>query len=811
MTRGDFVHLHLHTHYSLLDGAIRIPDLIAKAKEFKMPALAITDHGNLFGAMEFYSQVQASGIKPIVGCEVYVAPGARQNRSTTPGQPTSYHLVLLCENEKGYRNLCRLVTLGYTEGFYYKPRIDDELLKEYNEGLICLSSCLAGEIPVHLLRGEPKKAADRADWFRSIFDNGRYFLEIQHNGLEEQNKVNQGLIRLSRDMGIPLVATNDCHYMDKSDFRAHEILLCIQTGKKLDEAGRLSFETDQFYFKSPEQMAHECRDIPEAIKNSIVIADRCNLLLEFGQLHMPRFDLGTGETLRERLAKDARQGLEARLAKMRSIRKMDAALEDKYRKRLEHEIRLIQEMGFSGYMLIVADFIKFAKTNDIPVGPGRGSAAGSLVAYSLGITDIDPIRYNLLFERFLNPERKSMPDIDVDFCTEGREKVIEYVSKKYGEDHVAQITTFGRMQAKAVVKDTARVLGLPYAEADKIAKLIPDSLKTTLESALRDEPRLRQLVDESPQIADLINTAQCLEGLTRHASTHAAGIVISDKPLVEHLPLYVGNNGETVTQYDMTWVEKIGLVKFDFLGLKTLTVIDKAVKLIRQARGVDLDMAAIPLDDPETFELLSKGDTLAIFQLESSGMRDVLTKFKPSVFEDLIAILALYRPGPLESGMVDDFINRKHGRTPIEYPLPQLEHILSETYGVIVYQEQVMNIATALADYSLGEADLLRRAMGKKKPEEMAEQKSRFEKGAAKNKIDPQKAAYIFELMEKFAGYGFNKSHSAAYAMVTYQTAYLKTHYAPEFMAAQLSCESGNTDKITLYISECRNMGIEIL
>jgi len=811
MTRGDFVHLHLHTHYSLLDGAIRIPDLIAKAREYKMPALAITDHGNLFGAMEFYSQVQASGIKPIIGCEVYVAPGPRRTRSTTPGKPTSYHLVLLCENEKGYRNLCRLVTLAYTEGFYYKPRIDDELLGDYNEGLICLSSCLAGEIPTLLIRGDRKKAVERADWFRSIFDNGRYFLEVQHNGLDEQKKVNEALIKLSREMEIPLVATNDCHYMDKSDFRAHEILLCVQTGKRLDEAGRLSFETDQFYFKSPEQMAHEWRNVPDALKNSIKIADRCNLLLEFGQLHMPRFDLGTGETLRERLAKDAKQGLETRLAKMRSSQQIDAALEDKYRKRLEHEIRLIQDMGFSGYMLIVADFIKFAKTNDIPVGPGRGSAAGSLVALSLGITDIDPIRYNLLFERFLNPERRSMPDIDVDFCTEGRDKVIEYVSKRYGEDHVAQITTFGRMQAKAVVKDTARVLGISYAEADKIAKLIPDALKTTLESALKEEPRLRELVNESPQIADLISSAQCLEGLTRHASTHAAGIVISDKPLVEHLPLYVGNNGETVTQYDMTWVEKIGLVKFDFLGLKTLTVIDKAVKLIRQARAVVLDISNIPLDDPETFDLLSKGDTLAIFQLESAGMRDVLTKFKPSVFEDLIAILALYRPGPLESGMVDDFINRKHGRTPIEYPLPELEHILSETYGVIVYQEQVMNIATALADYTIGEADLLRRAMGKKKPEEMAEQKSRFEKGAAKNKIDPQKAAYIFELMEKFAGYGFNKSHSAAYAMVTYQTAYLKTHYKPEFMAAQLSCESANTDKITLYISECRNMGIEIL
>ncbi len=811
MGRKDFVHLHLHTHYSLLDGAIRIPDLIIKAKEYKIPALAITDHGNLFGAMEFYSQVQASGIKPIVGCEVYVAPSSRHVHSTSPGQPHSYHLVLLCENEKGYRNLCRLVTLGYTQGFYYKPRIDDELIGEYNEGLICLSSCLAGEVPTLVLRGEYKKAADRIDWFRSVFDNGRYFLEIQHNGLEEQNRVNEGLIKLSQEMGIPVVATNDCHYMDKTDFRAHEILLCIQTGKRLDDKDRLTFESDQFYFKSPEQMAHEFRDIPVALKNTITIADRCNLLLEFGQVHMPRFDLGTGETLRERLAKDAREGLESRLTKMKSTRSMEPSVEEKYRKRLDYEIRLIQDMGFSGYMLIVADFIKFAKINGIPVGPGRGSAAGSLVAFSLGITDIDPIRYNLLFERFLNPERRSMPDIDVDFCTEGREKVIEYVSKKYGEDHVAQITTFGRMQAKAVVKDTARVLGFSYAEADKIAKLIPDSLKTTLESALKEEPRLRELVNESPQIADLINSAKCLEGLTRHASTHAAGIVISDKPLVEHLPLYVGNNGETVTQYDMTWVEKIGLVKFDFLGLKTLTVIDKAVKLIRQSRGIDLDISNIPLDDPQTFDLLSRGDTLAIFQLESSGMRDVLTKFKPSVFEDLIAILALYRPGPLESGMVDDFINRKHGRTPIEYPLPELEPILAETYGVIVYQEQVMNIATTLADYTLGEADLLRRAMGKKKPEEMAEQKSRFEKGAAKNKIDPHKAAYIFELMEKFAGYGFNKSHSAAYAMVTYQTAYLKAHYKAEFMAAQLSCESGNTDKITLYISECRSMGIEIL
>ncbi|MCX5861657.1 MAG: DNA polymerase III subunit alpha [Deltaproteobacteria bacterium] len=811
MPRGDFVHLHLHTQYSLLDGAIRISDAVVKAKDYKMPALAITDHGNLFGAMEFYTVVQASGIKPIIGCEVYVAPGSRFTHSTRPGEPHSHHLILLCENEKGYRNLCRLVTKGHQEGFYYKPRVDAELLEEFNEGLVCLSSCMSGEIGVRILAGDEKGAEDKAAWYRGVFDDGRYFLEIQENGLENQRKVNQGILQLSKRLNIPLVATNDCHYLEKSDHRAHEILLCIQTGKKIDDPGRLIFDTDQFYFKSPEQMAHDFREVPEALRNTLAISERCSLLLEFGQLHMPRFDLGTGETLRERLEKDARDGLEQRINRLLQSGNIDPIGEQEYRKRLDHEILLIQEMGFSGYLLIVADFIRFARANRIPVGPGRGSAAGSLVAYCLGITDIDPIRYKLLFERFLNPERRSMPDIDVDFCTEGRERVIEYVSRKYGKDNVAQIITFGRMQAKAVVRDVARVMGLPYADADKIAKLIPDALRITLDTAIKEEPRLREMIERSPDVGDLINAARSLEGLTRHASTHAAGIVISDRPLVEHLPLYVGNNKETVTQYDMTWVEKIGLVKFDFLGLKTLTVIDQAVRLIEKSRGIELDMGSIPLDDRETFELLSKGDTLAIFQLESSGMRDVLTKFKPSVFEDLIAILALYRPGPLESGMVDDFINRKHGRTPIEYHLPELEPILKETYGVIVYQEQVMNIATALADYTMGEADLLRRAMGKKKASEMAEQKSRFEKGAARNKLDPEKAAHIFELMEKFAGYGFNKSHSAAYAMVTYQTAFLKTHYKPEFMAAQLSCESGNTDKIKVYISECREMGIEIL
>jgi DNA polymerase-3 subunit alpha len=810
MPTADFVHLHLHTQYSLLDGAIRIPDAIAKAKEYKMPALAVTDHGNLFGAMEFYTQVQASGIKPIIGCEVYVAPGSRHDQSSRAGEPTSYHLILLCENEKGYRNLCKLATQAYMEGFYYRPRIDRELLAEHHEGLVCLSGCLSGELALRILAGDEKGALETASWYRDLFTPERYYLELQQNGLEHQRKVNDVLVTLARKLDLRLVATNDCHYLEEQDHRAHEALLCIQTGKKLSDTNRMSFESSEFYLKSPERMAQDFRHFPEALKTTLQIADRCSLLLDFDQVFLPRFDVAAGETLRGIFEREVRAGFTAKMETLRKQGDFHDRDEKEYRARLDREITVIQEKGFAGYFLIVADFINFARTSGIPVGPGRGSAAGSLAAYCLGITDIDPIRYGLLFERFLNPERTSLPDIDVDFCMEGRDRVIEYVTEKYGRDKVAQIITFGRMQAKAVVRDVARVLGFPYADADRIAKLIPDELKITLAGALKEEPRLREEMQRNPDVADLIATAQSLEGLTRHASTHAAGIVISDRPLVEHLPLYRGNKGETLTQFDMTWVEKLGLVKFDFLGLKTLTVIDRAVRLIEESRGETLDVSKLPLDDEATYELLGHGDTLGIFQLESSGMRDILIKFKPSAFEDLIAILALYRPGPLESGMVDDFINRKHGRTPIEYPLPELEPILRPTYGVILYQEQVMSIATALADYSLGEADILRRAMGKKKAEEMAEQKNRFEKGAAKNKIDPRKATHVFELMEKFAGYGFNKSHSAAYAMVTYQTAFLKTHYPEEFMAAQLTCESGNTDKITLYTSECRERGIEI-
>ncbi len=811
MPKKDFVHLHLHTQYSLLDGAIRIPRLVERAHEYGMGALAITDHGNLFGAMEFYSQVQSHGIKPIIGCEVYIAPGSRLDQAARSGEVTAYHLILLCENEKGYRNLCKLVSDAYFEGFYYKPRIDKDLLEEHNEGLVCLSACLSGEVPYLLLHDRPGEARTQAEWFLEVFGRDRYYLELQENGLADQRKVNTRLIELARELDLKTVATNDCHYLDKDDHRAHEVLLCIQTGKQLSDDNHLRFETEEFYFKSPDKMAHDFREIPEALKTTKAIAERCSLLFDFDQIHMPRFDLGTGETLRERFDQDARAGFEQRIERLRTKGDLDEAKLPQYIERLDREIKLIQDMGFSGYFLIVAEFINYARREGIPVGPGRGSAAGSLAAYSLGITDIDPIRYDLLFERFLNPERKSMPDIDVDFCMHRRDKVIEHVAKKYGRDRVAQIITFGRMQARAVVRDTARVLGISYAEADRIAKLIPEELKITLDKALEKEPRLKEEAAENPEVDDLIKTAKTLEGLTRHASTHAAGIVISDKPLVEHLPLYKGHKGETLTQFDMNWVERIGLVKFDFLGLKTLTVIHNTVRLIEEARGIELVMDEIPLDDAETYEMLSHGDTLGVFQLESSGMRDILTKFKPSVFEDLIAILALYRPGPLESGMVDDFINRKHGRTAIEYPLPELEPILNETYGVIVYQEQVMSIAKTLADYSLGEADLLRRAMGKKKAEEMAEQKNRFENGARKNKIDPKKAGYIFDLMEKFAGYGFNKSHSTAYAMVTYQTAYLKTHYLPEFMAAQLSAESGNTDKVTTYISECRDRNVEIL
>ena len=812
MVHADFVHLHLHSQYSLLDGAIKLDELITRIKEFKMPAVAVTDHGNMFGAVEFYSQAMGAGIKPIIGCEVYVAPGSRYTKSNARGSSeASYHLILLCMNRTGYRNLCYLISAAYREGFYYKPRIDWELLEKHHQGLIALSACLGGELPTLINLNQPDEALQRAGQMAEIFDDGRFYLELQENHLQEQAKANAGLIAISRELDLPLVATNDCHYLTRDNAFAHEVLLCIQTGKTMDDPNRMRFPNEEFYVKSPEEMIALFPEQPEAVANTIRIAERCNLELDFDTYHFPQYEKPAEKTLDEVLAEQSRVGLEERLAEIRQVRELSEADIAVYYQRLEEELTCIREMGFPGYFLIVADFINWGKDNRIPVGPGRGSAAGSLVAYAIRITDIDPIPYNLLFERFLNPQRISMPDIDVDFCIYGRERVIEYVREKYGAENVAQIITFGTMLAKGVLRDVGRALNIPYGEVDKIAKLVPGVLGITLQEAIDQEPRLKALIEKDSKVKELVKTSLALEGLTRHASTHAAGVVVTPRPLPEYLPLYVDpKSGGQVTQYAMSYVEKIGLVKFDFLGLKTLTVIENAVNLIRQGKNPDFDLKLIPDDDTKTYELLSHGESTGVFQLESSGMKEYLVKLKPSCFEDLIAMVALYRPGPLGSGMVDSFIKRKHGLEKFSYDFPELEAILKDTYGVIVYQEQVMLIAQTLANFSLGGADLLRRAMGKKKAEEMAKQKKIFLEGARENRLDPKKAEAVFDLMEKFAAYGFNKSHSAAYALIAYQTAYLKAHYPVEFMAALLTEDMENTDKVIKNIAEVRAMDIEI-
>jgi len=811
MNRGEFVHLHLHSQYSLLDGAIRFEELFALAKSHKMPAVALTDHGNMFGAIEFYQKAIKNGIKPILGCEMYVAPRSRFDKKSNTVGEGSYHLTLLAQNKRGYFNLIKLVSLAHLEGFYYKPRIDKDLLREYNEGLIALSGCLKGEIAFLLDRGEEREAERAAIEYSEIFDHDRYFLEIQENGVENQGVVNEKLCALADKLSLPLVATNDCHYLNREDARAHEVLLCIQTGKTINDAERMRFSTDQFYFRSTEEMKALFAGREEAVSNTVLIADQCNLELKFGEYHFPKFAVPEGESLDSYLENLAREGLEQRLSGVGRAEGPDTRGREEYFTRLEKELTTIKSMGFSGYFLIVSDFINYAKKRGIPVGPGRGSAAGSLVAYSLGITDLDPLRYGLLFERFLNPERISMPDVDVDFCMKGRDEIIQYVTEKYGNDNVAQIITFGKMQAKAVVRDVGRALDMPYGEVDRIAKLIPNTLNITLDQALIQEPKLRELMEAEERVKSLITTARSLEGLVRHASTHAAGVVISNKPLIEYLPLYRGPNGEIITQYAMGNVEKIGLVKFDFLGLKTLTVLDKAVEMINGKGNGQIDIHRLDLGDKKTFELLGSGATTGIFQLESSGMKELLVKLKPECFDDIIALVALHRPGPLGSGMVDDFIKRKHGKVPIKYEIPQIEEILRETYGVIVYQEQVMKIAGSLANFSLGDADVLRRAMSKKDPKEMDKQKEKFLEGAKEKGIDSPKAERVFDLMAKFAEYGFNKSHSAAYALIAYQTAYLKAHYRLEFMAALLTCEMDNTDKVVKYIGECKDMGVEIL
>ncbi|HET58507.1 MAG TPA: DNA polymerase III subunit alpha [Deltaproteobacteria bacterium] len=808
MQHSDFVHLHVHTQYSLLDGAIRLDDLFEAARNFKMPAVAITDHGNMFGAIDFYQKALSYGIKPIIGCELYVTMGSRFDKGASDSGDTPRHLVVLARNMEGYRNLMKLTSSGYLEGFYYRPRVDKQLLAECSGGLIGMSACLNGEVASCILSGNRSGAERAAAEYRDIFGEGNFYLEIMENGLPEQKEANAGLVDVSRKLNIPLVATNDCHYLRRENAEAHEILLCIQTGKTIDDPNRMRFKTDQFYFKSPEEMKQNFSYAPEAIENTIAISERCNLTLDFDQIFLPHFELDESVSTEEYLRKHARQGLERLFTSISGGDRPE--VQESYRKRLESELDIIESMGFPGYFLIVADFVDYAKRNSIPVGPGRGSAAGSLVAWALGITTIDPIRYGLFFERFLNPDRRSMPDIDIDFCIEGRDAIIDYVTRKYGADRVSQIITFGKMQAKAVVRDVGRALNMPYGEVDRIAKLIPNVLNITLDDAVKRESRLREEIDKNPAIKKLIDMSKSLEGLTRHASTHAAGVVISDVPLVERVPLFKSpRNDDVVTQYPMNDLQRVGLTKFDFLGLKTLTVIEKTLRFIEKGRGVKLDFDEIPLDDSKTYQLLMNGQTDGVFQLESSGMKDILVSMKPDRIEDLIALIALYRPGPMN--MVPDFIARKQGRQKISYEVGQLENILKETYGVILYQEQVMQIASTIGNYTMAEADNLRRVMSKKKVSDMEREKPKFLEGAKKIKINEARAKKIWEQMETFAEYGFNKSHSTAYAFISFQTAYLKAHYPVEFMAALLTSEKNNRDNIIKYISECRDMGIPVL
>jgi len=815
-----FVHLHLHSQYSLLDGAIKIDPLFQRAKSLGMPAVALTDHGNLFGAVEFYEGARRQGVKPIIGCEVYIASNSRFDREKRERDESGFdainHLLLLAMNEVGYRNLIHLVSKAYLEGFYYKPRIDMDLLRQHSEGLIATSGCLSSMVCRAITGGQLDTAWRLVEDFAGLFQD-RFYLEIQRHGIGLQDTVNAELAKMAVDLKLPLVATNDAHYLEAGDHAHHDALLCIGTATNLDDPNRFKFDGHGFYVKDGDEMLEVFRDHPSAVANTLEIAERCDLDLgiDSPDYHMPEFQVPAGLTREAVLERQAWQGLRERLGL-----DADEPLPPKYAeysKRMEHELGVITSMGFAGYFLIVSDFIGYARKNGIPVGPGRGSAAGSLAAYSLGITGVDPIEYDIIFERFLNPERISMPDIDVDFCMKGRDQVIRYVADKYdgeGDEgkRVAQIITFGKLQARAVLRDVGRVLGMPYGDVDRIAKLVPETLGITLEAALEQSPELRARVEADGQIRQLFETGRRLEGLTRHASTHAAGVVIGTRPLIETVPLYRDpKSGDVVTQFDMRCVEKIGLIKFDFLGLRTLTTIAAAERRVRETGLADFDIEQIILDDPATYDMLGRGDTEGVFQVESAGMTELVVKLKPRSFKELIPIVALYRPGPLGSGMVDDYINRKNGLTRIEYLLPELEELTAETLGVIVYQDQVLQIANRLAGYSLGEADLLRRAMGKKKPEEMEKQRERFVEGAVARKIDRKKAEEVFALMAEFAGYGFAKSHSTAYALITYQTAYLKANHPREYMAAVLTTESGNHDKLSRYIGHSESLGIDIL
>ncbi len=809
MGQPEFVHLHVHSEFSLLDGACRIDALVKAVRREGMRAVALTDHGNLFGAIGFYQKaLKDGGVKPILGCEVYVAPRSRHDRKDAHGgREAATHLTLLVRNEAGYRNLLKLVTLAYREGFYYKPRIDKELLAQHADGLLCLTGCRNSELSNLLLAGRTDEAAALADFYRQLFGREHVFAELQDHGLEDQRILLQRTLELARRLDIPPVATNDVHYLQREDASAHDVLLCISTGKRVDDPDRLRYPTDQFYLKTPAEMARVFDAVPEAVTNTLRAAEQCHVELTFGTHHLPPFAPPDGKSSSAYLRELCEEGLRRRYGEMTQA----------IRDRLDFELGVIEKMGFVSYFLIVWDFIRFSREKGIPVGPGRGSAAGSLVSYALGITSLDPLAYDLLFERFLNPGRKELPDIDIDFCQWRRGEVIEYVKEKYGRESVSQIVTFGTMKARAAIRDVGRVMGVDLPTVDRVAKKVPpmppvkgSALDSWLRQSIENDPELAAEGRQDPRVARLFDAAIRLEGVSRHASTHAAGVVIGDRPLTEYCPLVVNGTEET-TQYDMDALSKIGLLKMDFLGLQTLTVLDIALKLIERSRGVRIDLDAIPLDDPATYQLLQRGETKGIFQLESAGMTDLLQKMRPDRFDDLVAVLALFRPGPLQSGMVDTYVECKHGRKPIEYLHPALEPILKETNGVILYQEQVMRIANRLAGFSLTEADVLRKAMGKKMPEILARFREQFVGGAVKNGIPKDVASQIFDLIQFFAGYGFNKSHSAAYALVSYRTAYLKATHPNEYMAAVMTCDEGNTDKIVEYIEECRRLKIPIL
>ena len=795
----SFVHLHMHTEYSLLDGSIRINELVKKVKDMGMNAVAITDHGNMFGAIEMYKACKKEGIKAIIGCEVYVAPRSRfEKQGKIDTEPN--HLILLAMNKTGYKNLVKLVSSGYTEGFYYKPRIDMDILKECNEGLICLSACLAGKVARQIVNGNINGAKETIKEFKDIFGKERYFLEIQDNKLREQILVNQNLLQLAKECDLELVATNDCHYLDENDYASHEVLLCIQTRKTMEDEDRMTFKTNEFYVKSKEQMEEAFSYIPQAVENTQKIADMCNVEFEFGHTILPEFKIDENISHLEYFKNRCYEGIKKRY---------DVNDEEKIKQvkqRLEYEIGIIDKMGFVDYFLIVADFISYAKNNKIAVGPGRGSGAGSLAAYLMEITDIDPLEFNLIFERFLNPERISMPDFDVDFCYERRQEVIDYVGRKYGKDHVAQIITFGTMAARAVIRDVARAMGFPYQKADMVAKLIPRDLKMTIDKALNIEPELKTLYETDGQIKEMVDIAKKLEGLARHASTHAAGVVITKEPVVNYVPLYE-SDGVVSTEYTMTTLEELGLLKMDFLGLRTLTVISDTEKLVKKIHGIDVSYGKF--DDAETYKMLMEGKTTGVFQMESSGFRQVMMKMKPDKLEDIIVMISLYRPGPMDQ--IPRYIKNKNNPENIVYTHKALEPILKVTNGCMVYQEQVMQIFRDLAGYSLGRADLVRRAMGKKKLDVMKKEREIFIQGALKNGIDEESSNKIFDEMEEFAKYAFNKSHAAAYAVVAYKTAYLKAHFKAEFMAATMNSFIGNLNKIPEYIEECKNMEIEVL